>query len=76
MEAIILAIGAKTCCIMSSGVGGAANVLTNKQWNWTGLRDIVLAVLVGWIAATHNETFCTRYSMGTSNCICCRLLWN
>jgi len=31
MEAIILAIGAKTCCIMSSGVGGAANVLTNKQ---------------------------------------------
>ena len=51
MEAIILAIGAKTCCIMSSGVGGAANVLTNKQWNWTGFRDIVLAVLVGWIAA-------------------------
>ena len=51
MEALILAIGAKTCCIMSSGIGGVTNVLTNKQWDWTGVRDIVLAVVVGWIAA-------------------------
>ena len=51
MEALILAIGAKTCCIMSSGIGGVANVLTNKQWDWTGIRDILLSVVVGWIAA-------------------------
>ncbi len=51
IEALILAIGAKTCCIASAGVGGAANVLTNKKWNLDGVKDIVLAVIVGWIAA-------------------------
>ena len=33
IEALILTIGAKTCCIASAGIGGAANVLTNKKWN-------------------------------------------
>jgi len=51
LEALILAIGAKTCCIASAGVGGAANVLTNKKFSWGGAKDILLAVIVGWIAA-------------------------
>tara|TARA_R100000808_G_C2155495_1_gene168221 strand:- start:409 stop:699 length:291 start_codon:yes stop_codon:yes gene_type:complete len=48
MEALILAIGAKTCCIMASGVGGMCNWAVNKTIKWV---DLLLAVLVGWIAA-------------------------
>lgn len=51
LEAIILAVGAKTCCIASAGIGGAANVLTKKKFSWMGVKDIGLAILVGWIAA-------------------------
>ena len=51
MEALILAIGAKTCCIGAAGCGGLANVLTKKNFNWSALKDIGLALIVGWIAA-------------------------
>ena len=51
IEALILTIGAKTCCIASAGIGGATNVLTNKKWNWGGAKDIALAIIVGWISA-------------------------
>lgn len=51
MEALILAIGAKLCCIFASGCGGIANVLTQKKWNWGALKDVALALIVGVIAA-------------------------
>jgi hypothetical protein len=51
LEAIILAVGAKTCCIASAGIGGAANVLTKKKFSWKGVKDIAIAIAVGWIAA-------------------------
>ena len=51
MEWLIQTLGAKTCCILSSGVGGATNILTKKNFNWTALKDIIIAVIVGWIAA-------------------------
>ena len=51
IEALILAIGAKTCCIGAAGLGGATNVLTQKKFNWSGLKDVGLAIIVGWIAA-------------------------
>ena len=43
MEWLIQTLGAKTCCILSSGVGGLTNVLTKKNFNWTALKDILLA---------------------------------
>ena len=51
MEWLIQTLGAKTCCILSSGVGGATNVLTKKNFNRTALKDILIAIIVGWIAA-------------------------
>ena len=33
------------------GCGGAANVLTKRKWNWEAAKDIILTILVGWIAA-------------------------
>ena len=48
MEALIVAIGAKTCCIMASGCGGLTNWAVQKQISW---KDLALACLVGWIAA-------------------------
>jgi len=51
IEYLILTFGAKTCCIASAGIGGAANVLTNKKWSLGGIKDIGLAILIGWIAA-------------------------
>jgi len=51
MEALILVIGAKLCCIFASGCGGVANVLTQKKWNWGALKDVALALIVGVIAA-------------------------
>mgnify|MGYP003145235559 FL=1 len=51
MEWLITTIGAKTCCILSAGVGGATNCLTQKKFNLYALKDVGLALIVGWIAA-------------------------
>jgi len=51
MEWLIQTLGAKICCILSSGVGGATNVLTKKNFDRTALKDILIAIIVGWIAA-------------------------
>ena len=51
MEFLIQSIGVKLCCVLASGCGGLANVLTKRQWNFSAVKDIVIAVLVGWIAA-------------------------
>ena len=51
LESWILAIGAKTCCIGAAGCGGAANALTKRAFNLDGLKDVVIAIIVGWIAA-------------------------
>ena len=51
LEYWIMQIGAKTCCIIASGCGGAANALTKRAFNLDGLKDILVAVIVGWIAA-------------------------
>ena len=34
MEALIVAIGAKTCCIMASGCGGLTNWAVQKKISW------------------------------------------
>lgn len=51
LEYWIVTIGAKTCCIAAAGCGGAANALTKRAFNLDGLKDILVAVIVGWIAA-------------------------
>jgi|TARA_R100000093_G_scaffold60952_1_gene32367 hypothetical protein len=48
MEALIMAIGAKTCCIIASGCGGITNWAVNRKIAWL---DLVLACVVGFIAA-------------------------
>tara|TARA_R110000744_G_scaffold277108_1_gene389558 strand:+ start:1535 stop:1822 length:288 start_codon:yes stop_codon:yes gene_type:complete len=48
MEALIMAVGAKTCCIFASGCGGLTNWAVKKKISW---RDLALACLVGWISA-------------------------
>jgi len=51
LEYWIMTIGAKTCCIAAAGAGGATNALTKRAFNLDGLKDILVAVIVGWIAA-------------------------
>lgn len=46
-----MTFGGKLCCIFASGCGGLANTLTGRKWNLLGLKDITVAVVVGWIAA-------------------------
>ena len=48
MEALIIAIGVKACCIGSATVGGAANWAVNRAIKWI---DLVVAIAVGWISA-------------------------
>ena len=43
-----MTIGAKFCCIGASGIGGLAHWAVRKSISW---RDLLLAVLVGWVAA-------------------------
>ena len=43
-----MTIGAKFCGIGASGIGGLANWAVRKSISW---RDLLLAVLVGWVAA-------------------------
>ncbi len=51
MEWAIMTFGGKLCCCFASGCGGLANVLTRRKWNRGAFKDIVVAVIVGWIAA-------------------------
>tara|TARA_Y100001938_G_scaffold138422_1_gene203892 strand:- start:13214 stop:13504 length:291 start_codon:yes stop_codon:yes gene_type:complete len=51
MEWAIMTFGGKLCCIFASGCGGLANVLTQKKWNLGAIKDILIAIIVGWIAA-------------------------
>jgi len=51
MEWAIMTFGGKLCCIFASGCGGLANTLTGRKWNLSGLKDIAVAVVVGWTAA-------------------------
>jgi hypothetical protein len=51
MEWAIATFGGKLCCIFASGCGGLANVLTCRKWTLGALKDIAVAVVVGWIAA-------------------------
>tara|TARA_R100001463_G_scaffold125484_1_gene182951 strand:+ start:1167 stop:1457 length:291 start_codon:yes stop_codon:yes gene_type:complete len=51
MEYLLSTFGGKLCCIFASGAGGLANVLTQKKWNLSAIKDIVIAVVVGWICA-------------------------
>jgi len=46
-----MTFGGKLCCIFASGCGGLANVLTRRKWNLGALKDIAIAIVVGWIAA-------------------------
>lgn len=48
MEALILAIGTKTCCIAAAGTGGVTNWVVNRAIRWF---DLLAACLLGWIAA-------------------------
>ena len=52
LEYWIVQIGTKTCCVLASGTGGLCNALTQKRaFSLDGLKDITVAVVVGWIAA-------------------------
>ena len=51
MEFLIQTLGAKFCCIFSAGCGGLTNVLYKKKFNWAAIKDVAIALLVGWIAA-------------------------
>ena len=52
LEFWIVQIGAKTCCVAASGCGGLANALTQKRaFSLDGVKDITVAIIVGWIAA-------------------------
>ena len=40
--------GAKFCCIAAAGTGGVCNAAVRRK---TPVRDILLSVIIGWIAA-------------------------
>ena len=48
MEALIMAIGVKACCIGSATIGGAANWAINRAIK---LVDLAVAIGVGWVSA-------------------------
>ena len=48
MEALIMAIGVKACCIGSATIGGAANWAINIAIK---LVDLAVAIGVGWVSA-------------------------
>tara|TARA_R110000824_G_scaffold82503_4_gene206817 strand:+ start:1829 stop:2122 length:294 start_codon:yes stop_codon:yes gene_type:complete len=51
MEWALATFGGKFCCIFASGCGGVTNVLTKRTWGWGSVKDVGLALIVGWIAA-------------------------
>jgi len=48
MEALIMAVGVKLCCIGSATVGGACNWAVNRAIKWV---DLLVAIGVGWVSA-------------------------
>ena len=48
MEALIMAIGVKLCCVASATAGGAANWAINRAIKWV---DLAVAIGVGWVSA-------------------------
>ena len=48
MEALIMAIGVKACCIGSATIGGAANWAINRAIKWV---DLIVAIGTGWVSA-------------------------
>jgi len=51
MEWALATLGGKLCCILASGFGGLANILTKKEWGWSAVKDIGLSIVVGWLSA-------------------------
>ena len=45
---LVTMFGAKACCIGASSTGGICNALVRRK---TPVRDILISVLVGWVAA-------------------------
>ncbi len=45
---LVAMFGAKFCCIAAAGTGGVCNAAVRRK---TPVRDILLSVLIGWIAA-------------------------
>ena len=45
---LVTMFGAKFCCIAAAGTGGVCNAVVRRK---TPVRDILLSVIIGWIAA-------------------------
>ena len=45
---LVAMLGAKFCCIAAAGTGGVCNAAVRRK---TPVRDILLSVIIGWIAA-------------------------
>ena len=48
IEALIITLGVKVCCIGSATIGGACNWAVNRQIKWI---DLIVSIGVGWISA-------------------------
>ena len=44
---LVAMFGAKFCCIAAAGTGGVCNAAVRRK---TPVRDILLSVIIGWIA--------------------------
>ena len=51
MEWLILTIGPKTCCVVSSGLGALCNSFLQKRCDLSAVKNVALALIIGWIAA-------------------------
>jgi len=51
LEALILFLGAKTCCVVSSGLGALCNSFLQKRFDLSAVKNVALALIIGWIAA-------------------------
>lgn len=45
---LVAMFGAKACCIGAAGTGGICNAIVRRK---TPVRDLVISLLVGWVAA-------------------------
>jgi hypothetical protein len=45
---LVMMFGAKACCIAAAGTGGIFNAIVRRS---TPVRDILISVLIGWVAA-------------------------
>tara|TARA_X000001388_G_C2226845_1_gene121462 strand:- start:393 stop:680 length:288 start_codon:yes stop_codon:yes gene_type:complete len=48
IEALIITLGVKACCIGSATIGGAANWAINRAIKWV---DLIVAIGIGWVSA-------------------------